>query len=107
MCLIQCSLMGQRDEVTPALVEALRARDGGCVAPRIGVETPCGGRFGPGRVTIEVDHVRSRGLGLRGPSTPENTWLLCSRHHRDKTENARAWRALFDRYLEGGRTSGH
>ena len=87
------------DPVTPELVELLRARDGGCVAPLLGIPTPCGSQWGSGRIVLEIDHVDNAGLGRRGPSTPANTVLLCGRHHRDKTEHARRWRELLHAYL--------
>ena len=92
--------MRRRDPVTPALVEALRQRDGGCVAPLLGIQTPCGSQWGPGRIVLEVDHVDNAGLGKRGPSIAANTVLLCGRHHRTKTENARAWRPLLRAYIQ-------
>ena len=91
--------MAHRDPVTPELFEALVARDGGCIAWRLGFATECGSQFGPGRVVIEVDHVRTGGMGRRGPSTLANTVLLCGLHHRVKTDNARLWRAAIDDYM--------
>jgi hypothetical protein len=44
--------------------------------------------------------VNSAGLGKRGPSTPENTVLLCGLHHRVKTESSKRWRAELNSYLE-------
>lgn len=90
----------RRDPVTPALMALLLHRDGGCVASRIGFDSPCGSQFGPGgRIVLEVDHVHTAGLGRRGPSTPENTVLLCGWHHRMKTEHANAWRPRLDRWI--------
>ena len=83
----------ESDKVTPAVAHYVLARDMGCVAPVLDMEGPCEGR-------IELDHVDNAGLGKRGPSTASNLVSLCSRHHRDKTENAAAWRPLQRAYLE-------
>ena len=92
---------GHADPVTPDLVSLLRMRDGGCVGIKIGMSGECGTQFGPSRVfNLEVDHVNSAGLGKRGPSTPENTVLLCGLHHRVKTESSKRWRAELNSYLE-------
>lgn len=90
--------------MTPELVEALDLRDGGCVAPRLGLSTaPCGSQFGPGSYFArpEVEHIDTGGLGKRGPSTMENLVLLCGYHHRLKTESARSWRHVLREYAVG------
>lgn len=69
-------------------------RDGGCVGPKVGMPGECQG-WG------EIDHVRaSHGLGLKSPTTLENLVLLCSYHHRLKTEHGRTWRPVLIDYLE-------
>lgn len=85
---------GHRDPVTPATYRYVIHRDRGCVGPRIGMGGTCAG-------SIEIDHVDNEGLSRRGPSTPSNLALLCSAHHRAKTENARLWRPALRNYLEG------
>lgn len=82
-----------KDPVTPELREYILARDGHmCVGPRLEMDGPCDGR-------IEIDHVVNGGTGKRGPSIPLNLVSLCSEHHRQKTDHARAWRPLLVRYL--------
>ena len=84
----------RRDPVTPETYAAVRARDGGCVGPRVGLPGPCDG-------SLELDHIRSAGLGKRGPSTVDNLVTLCRYHHRWKTEHARATRPLLIEWTEG------
>lgn len=74
----------------------MRARDGGCVGPRVGFPEPCG--TGP-EGTLEIDHVLSGGMGLRGPSEVGNLATLCRSHHRWKTEHANVGRRLLVAYL--------
>ncbi len=81
-----------RDPVTPELRDYILARDKGCVGALLDMEGPCDGR-------IEIDHVLNAGLGKRGPSIPLNLASLCSFHHREKTDHARAWRGLLIEYL--------
>ncbi len=78
---------------------AVRARDGGCVASRAGMDGPCDG-------PLEMDHVLNGGMALRGPSDAGNLVVLCRRHHRWKTEHARVARRLLVAYIgsvHGGR----
>ena len=89
-----------RDPVTPAVYAAVRRRDKGCVSAFIPVgmgegvfPDPC---IGP----LELDHVWSGGLGMRGPSTPWNLVTLCRAHHLWKTEHARDARRALKAYLE-------
>ena len=82
----------ESDKVTPAVANYVHARDNGCIAPRLDFEGTCEGR-------LELDHVDNGGRGKRGPSTASNLVVLCSRHHSDKTLNARAWRPLQRAYL--------
>mgnify|MGYP001245849836 FL=1 len=80
----------RRDPVTPEVYHHVRNRDGwGCIGPAVGMPGTCSG-------WIDLDHIRNGGgLGLRGPSTPENLASLCSRtHHPMKTAEARIWRPL-------------
>lgn len=71
----------------PRDVEAtIRARDGGCVAARIGMEGPCWGER-------SIDHVRaSHAMGMKSRSTVDNGAVLCAVHHKVKTENGKVWR---------------
>lgn len=87
------SIKPSRGTVIPASVRAaVNARDKGCVGPRVGMPGDCfGGR--------ELDHVHNSGLGKKGPSTLEGLVSLCGFHHRLRTENARTWRPILDRYL--------
>ena len=78
----------------------VRARDRGCVAPRIVV-----GHDGRSLVSCEgpldVDHVRaSGGLGLKSETHRRNMVVLCRWHHRAKTEYGKTWRPLLLAYLE-------
>jgi len=73
----------------------VRARDRGCVAPRLSE----GGAFclGP----LDVDHVRaSGGLGMKSPTVRTNMVVLCRHHHDAKTQYGKTWRPLLLRYLE-------
>jgi 5-methylcytosine-specific restriction endonuclease McrA len=64
-----------------------------CVLSTIGYEHRCFGR-------LELDHVRTGGMGLRSRSKPDNLVSLCSFGHRIKTENGRQVRPLLLAYLE-------
>jgi hypothetical protein len=79
----------------PADVKArIYELDGGCVGPRIGMLGEC---FG----TPYPDHVRASGaLSMKSRSTVDNGALLCSPHHRLKTENGRTWRPPLLRWIE-------
>lgn len=48
---------------------------------------------------IEIDHVRSGGMGLKSRSTPDNGVVLCPSCHRWKTEHGREARPLLLDYL--------
>lgn len=79
----------------PAVRQAIHARDGSCVGPRVFtlLEERCSG-------SLEIDHVRaSGGIGLKSRSTVDNGVLLCGRCHRLKTENGKVWRPLLLAYL--------
>ena len=81
----------------------VRARDRGCVAPHLpmpatGISirhaSPCQG-------PLEVDHVRaSGGLSMKSPTNRTNMVVLCTWHHRLKTEWGKTWRPLLIAYLE-------
>lgn len=91
---------GHVDPVSKDLVALLHQRDRGCVGVKVGMPGECGSQFGVAKVfNLEVDHVNTAGLGKRGPSTPENTVLLCGLHHRVKTEASKRWRAEINAYL--------
>lgn len=69
------------DRVTPELVEALRARDIGCVLSFLDPGHVCRDRWGA--VTdwqnASVEHVKSElRMGRRAPSDLEHTVLLCA-----------------------------
>lgn len=69
------------------------ARDAGCVGRRIGMPGDCLGR-------LEIDHVRSGGMGMKSPSTEANCVALCGgRHHPMKTEYGKEWRPLLLAYI--------
>lgn len=60
----------KRDRVTPEMAAEVFARDGGCVAPRLGAESPCWGR-------LTIEHVkRELRMGKRGDLLVS----LCSGH---------------------------
>lgn len=72
-----------------AEAEAIWQRDGGrCVGPRLTPPMP-GDCYGE----PQKDHVRASGaIGKKSRSTADNGALLCSPHHRLKTDNGRVWR---------------
>lgn len=73
----------------------LRERDRACVGYVIDMPGECYG-------ALEPDHVRaSGGLGMKSRSTLDNGALLCSVHHRYKTEHGREWRPRLIAYIEG------
>jgi 5-methylcytosine-specific restriction endonuclease McrA len=85
----------------------VRARDNGCVAPRLTyydydmeerLPLPSVGVCdGP----LDVDHVRaSGGLGMKSPTHRTNMVVLCRHHHRLKTDWGKTWRPLLIAYLE-------
>lgn len=83
----------------PEVRSAIRTRDRWCVAVR--ANFPLSPNFPNCAGTLEVDHVRaSGGLGLKSRSTLDNGVLLCSRHHRWRTEHGREARPLLLAYLE-------
>lgn len=74
---------------------AVRARDRGCVAQRAtGIPMTCDG-------PLEVDHVRaSGGLSVKSLTHRSNMVVLCSHHHRAKTNYGRTWRPFLLDYIE-------
>lgn len=84
----------RKDPVTRELAAYLERRDGRCAMAKIRADHVCDG-------PSEIDHVRaSGGLGLRSPSTRENTVRLCRHGHRLKTEWGRVWRPLLTAYID-------
>lgn len=82
----------------PEIRAAIEARDGGyCVGARAGfparVLQACVGQ------PVEIDHVRSGGMGMKSPSTVDNGVCLDAWCHRWKTENGRTARPLLIEYL--------
>jgi 5-methylcytosine-specific restriction endonuclease McrA len=85
-----------KQEPTAAMRAYLHQRDKGCVAAKVLHDNgaTCQG-------ALQVDHVRaSGGLGMKSPATRENLLLLCTWHHKLKTEYGRTWRPLLLAYLE-------
>lgn len=79
----------------PDVMRRLRERDRICVGRVVDMPGDCSGM-------LEPDHVRaSGGLGMKSRSTIDNGALLCSAHHRVKTENGRTWRPVLIDYIEG------
>lgn len=77
------------------VLERLRERDRLCVGFVIGMPGDCYG-------TLEPDHVRASGaIGMKSRSTVDNGAMLCSVHHREKTENGRTWRPRILDYIAG------
>lgn len=75
--------------------DAIHARDGVCVGPRIGLAGPCVGE-------VAKDHIRaSGGMGMKSASTVENGALLCVAHHDFKTLHGREVRPLLLAYVQG------
>ena len=84
-----------KDPVTPELRAYILARDKGCVGALLEMPGPC---YYTVLARLEIDHILNGGTGKRGPSIPLNLVTLCSAHHREKTDNARAWRPLLVEY---------
>jgi hypothetical protein len=80
--------------VTPDLYLAVRDRDGGCVAPRLGATDSCEGR-------LTLDHVKDAPrMGKRAPSDMAHLVALCERHHL-WTGWATSHRPVLRQYLRG------
>ena len=79
----------------PDVLADLRLRDRGCVGPIVGMPGDC---FG----ALEPDHVRaSGGISMKSRSTLDNGAMLCSTHHRLKTDHGREWRPRLIDYIDG------
>ena len=77
------------------VLRRLRERDRICVGAVIDMPGPCYGM-------LEPDHVRASGaLGRKSRSTLDNGAMLCSAHHRIKTEHGREWRPRLLDYIDG------
>ncbi len=78
--------MRRKDPVTPELRLAVLARDGGCVAPRLGGSfMDCGGR-------LQLEHVKSEHrMGLRAPSDMAHLVTLCDQHTEPGMRAGRSW----------------
>ena len=84
-----------RGTVIPAAVrQAVYNRDGGCLGPRVEMPGDCFGQ-------LELDHIRaSHGMGMKSASDdPSNLALLCSTHHKYRTEHGREWRPRLLAYI--------
>jgi hypothetical protein len=68
--------MAHKDPVTESLRLDLLRRDKSCVGPLVGMSGVCGSQFGPGKITLEVDHVSTSGFGKRGTSSRANCVIL-------------------------------
>jgi len=84
-----------RGTVIPTLLRLKVAhRDHTCVGPKVGMPGDCFGE-------LQLDHVKaSGGMGMKSPTVLGNMVLMCSTHHRLKTENGRIWRPKLTAYLE-------
>ena len=76
----------QRDPVTPEVRLFVLARDGGCVAPRLGGSfMDCWGRN-------RIEHVKDAPrMGRRAPSDPAHLLTLCQGHTEDGTKGGYCW----------------
>lgn len=80
--------------IPPKVRLEVKARDQGCVGPRIGMERECFGQE-------ELDHVRaSGGLGMKSETSARNLVTLCGQHHFEKTIHGRTWRPLLLAWIE-------
>jgi hypothetical protein len=71
--------------IPPKTRAHVRARDGGCLGPRIGMPGDC---FG----CDSIDHIIVGGLGVKCKPDPALLATLCVSHHRLKTDHANTWR---------------
>jgi hypothetical protein len=79
----------------PDILAIIRERDPACVGRIVGMPGDC---FGG----LEPDHVRaSGGVGMKSRSTVDNGAMLCSTHHRLKTNEGRTWRPKLIDYING------
>lgn len=80
--------------VPPSLKNYVKARDRGCVGPRLHFPGKC---WGP----LDPDHVRpSGGVGMKSPTEKWNLACLCRGHHDWKTEHPAEARPPLIAYLE-------
>jgi len=91
----------RRDRVTPEMAAEVFARDGGCIAPRLGAESPCWGR-------ITIEHVkRDLRMGKRAEPRLDRLVSLCEGHTEPGMRAGRQWntdkrnRAKVRAYLAG------
>lgn len=74
--------------------EQARARDRGCLGPRVGMPEACLGE-------VQLDHVRaSGGVSMKSRSTLDNAAHLCVRHHDMKTREGRRWRPVLLEWID-------
>jgi hypothetical protein len=87
--------MSPRDPVTPELRLAVLARDGGCIAVRLGADpADC-------RSPLTLDHVKDQPrMGKRAPSDMAHLVAVCRGHHLD-TGWATSHRPALREYLRG------
>jgi hypothetical protein len=87
--------MRRRDPVTPELRLAVLARDGGCIAVRLGADpADC-------RSPLTLDHVKDQPrMGKRAPSDMAHLVAVCRGHHLD-TGWATSHRPELREYLRG------
>lgn len=91
------------DPVTPDVRLAVFARDGGCVAVRLGEDpASCSGR-------LTLEHVKDAlRMGKRAPSDTAHLVALCEGHTEDGARAGHQWntarehRQAVRAYLEGG-----
>ena len=82
-------------EIPPSVRATVYARDHQCVGRAVGFPGDC---FGG----LELDHVRASGaIGMKSATVAANLVLLCSAHHRHKTEHGREVRPLLIAYIDG------
>ena len=75
-----------RDRVTEEVAQLVFARDGGCMAPRLGgSRQDC---FGRDRLEHVKDEPR---MGRRAPSDPEHLVVLCAGHTEDGMRAGYVW----------------
>jgi len=79
--------MTRRDRITPELAQAVFARDSGCIAPRLGAETPCWGR-------ITIEHVKAQlRMGKRAEPRPDRLVSICEGHSEPGMKAGISWNA--------------
>ena len=79
--------MTRRDAVSPYLAAQVFARDGGCIAPRLGAETPCWGR-------LTIDHVKAQlRMGKRAEPRPDRLVSICEGHTEPGMKAGISWNA--------------